>query len=285
MIRLTALALMLLALLCAPSARAAQSYDSCTGFITSLPATINSTGIWCMKQDLSSAISSGTAIAINADDVTIDCNEFKLGGLAAGAGTQTYGIKATNHTNTTIRRCNIRGFYYGIGLLGTGSGHLVEDNRFDSNTFIPMLVRGDNSVVQRNLVFNSGNSTVSNYAYGIYTQGGVDILDNTVSGVVAHAGDNGGAVGIQSETTATRRIIGNAVRGLAKDGAGSAFAIYTPTSDRVSIHDNELVGDQDALSQAIHCQSSNARASDNTLSAFGSDIVICHDSGGNASIP
>jgi len=272
---------------CVPRfANAAQSYDNCTGFITSIPVVISTPGYWCLKQDLATAITSGKAIDIQTNDVTVDCNDFKLGGLAAGAATGTLGIYANTRTHVTVRNCNIRGFYFGIEFTGaSGSGHAVEDNRLDGNTFMGMLIQGDGSVVQRNRVFDSGDSTISNYAYGIYTQGAVDVLDNTISGVVAHAGDNGGAVGIQSETASSRRIIGNGVRGLVKDGSGPAFGIYTPNSDRITIRDNDLVGDGDAASEAIRCQSANGRASENNIGAFGGGIVICHDSGGNAVIP
>src|SRR4029078_12340445 len=81
------------------SAHAAESYDNCSGFITSLPAVISTQGTWCFKQDLATAITSGNAISINTNNVTLDCNDFKLGGLAAGAGTMTYGVAATSRVN------------------------------------------------------------------------------------------------------------------------------------------------------------------------------------------
>jgi hypothetical protein len=284
---LCALVLLTLSLLAAPGgARAAQSYDNCAGFITSIPVVISTPGTWCLKQDLATAIITGKAIDIQADNVTIDCNDFKLGGLAAGAGTATYGIYANNRINATVRHCNIRGFYFGVEFTGVGgSGHTVEDSRFDGNTYIPMLVQGDGSVVRRNRVFDSGESTIANYAYGIYTQGAVDVLDNTVSGVTARIGGNGGAVGIQTETAASRRIIGNAVRGLAKDGTGPAFGIYNSASDRLTVRDNDLVGDNDVASEGIRCNNSSGRAMDNTISGFGGAIIICNDSGGNTVIP
>ena len=37
-------------------ASAAESYDGCSGFITVLPATIDTQGVWCLKQDLATAI-------------------------------------------------------------------------------------------------------------------------------------------------------------------------------------------------------------------------------------
>src|SRR4249920_3461142 len=76
------------------AAHAAESYDNCTGYINSLPAVISTGGIWCLKHDLSTAI-DGDAIHINGtNDITIDCNNFKIGGLAAGIGTNATGIWA-----------------------------------------------------------------------------------------------------------------------------------------------------------------------------------------------
>ena len=102
----------LLLLLCAlpRPAGAAASYDTCKGFITSLPAIIDTAGTWCLNKDLSTASSNGTAIAINSDNVTIDCNGYKLGGLAAGEGTLETGIGGYDRRNITVRHCNIRGF-------------------------------------------------------------------------------------------------------------------------------------------------------------------------------
>src|SRR4029079_7326065 len=109
-----------------PDALAAQSYDNCTGYITVLPAIISTQGTWCLKQDLATAITSGAAITINTNNVTIDCNNFKLGGLAAGLGTNAYGVFANNRFNATVRHCNVRGFYVGVFLAGaSGGGHAV----------------------------------------------------------------------------------------------------------------------------------------------------------------
>src|SRR5690349_10351056 len=111
-------------------AHAAQSYDNCTGFIDSVPATVSTPGTWCLRHDANTAITSGTAITIATNNVTIDCNDFKLGGLAAGAGTATNGLYANTRFNVTVRHCNVRGFKYGI-YFTNGGGHLIEDNSLD----------------------------------------------------------------------------------------------------------------------------------------------------------
>src|SRR4249919_1254017 len=143
------LLLLALCLLAPRAAHAAESYDNCTGFITSVPTVISSQGTWCLKQDLATAMTTGVAITIATNNVTIDCNDFKLGGLAAGLGTTAYGIFSSNHLNTTVRRCNIRGFYVGLDLGGVSSGgNVAEDNRLDGNVNIGIWMEGDGSVVR-----------------------------------------------------------------------------------------------------------------------------------------
>jgi len=142
------------------TAHAAESYDNCTGFVTSLPAVISTQGTWCFKQDLATSITNGNAITIAANNVTLDCNDFKLGGLAAGVGTHAYGIYGGGYgagrSNITIRHCNVRGFYIGVYFEGTnGGGHTIEDNRFESNTYFGLQVEGDGSVVRRNRIFDT----------------------------------------------------------------------------------------------------------------------------------
>ena len=67
----------------------------------------------------------------------LDLNGWKLGGLAAGTGTQADGIFALNRQNMTIKNGIVRGFLSGIWLAGAGSsqGLVVEDIRADQNAF------------------------------------------------------------------------------------------------------------------------------------------------------
>ena len=182
--RLIAAALLLGGLNAFPPVRAAESYDACAGFIDSIPTTITTQGVWCLRKDLSTAITSGNAITIATNNVTIDCNDFKLGGLAAGNGSSARGIYAENRQNATVRNCNIRGFNHGI-LLSYGAGHLVEDNRLDNNLLAAINVMADNSRIRRNAVYDTGGRTGAIYTYGI--QASADIIDNTVAGLFADA--------------------------------------------------------------------------------------------------
>jgi hypothetical protein len=263
----------LTALLNPTSAHAAQSYDNCTGFITSLPATITTQGTWCMNADLTTAITSGNAITVAANNVTIDCNDFKLGGLAAGAATQTYGIYADTRDNLTIRRCNIRGFGFGTVLLG-GSGHLIEDNRFDSNTFAGVNVESNRSIIRRNLVIATGGSSFAGASFGIFSFFSVDVLDNTVNGVTA-SGANSAAVGISTGANPDGSISGNRVRGLIKTGTGIAYGIRNNNSGRITMGNNDVVGDGSVGSIGLSCATAQGRTTGNVIGGFATAISGC----------
>jgi parallel beta-helix repeat protein len=286
---LSALLILALAILlgAARPAHAAESYDNCTGFITSIPATINTQGTWCLKQDLATAITSGVAITVNANNITIDCNDFKLGGLAAGAGTQTFGIYSTTQSNTTIRHCNIRGFYRGIYLSGGGGGNIIEDNRFDGNTWMAADTHGDGSVIRRNRVFDTGGTTVVSFggALAIVAYDSVDILDNTVSGAIALAGSNNNVYGIYTNGNPSGTISGNRVRSLVKDGTGVDYAIYNTGSGRIALHDNDLTGDVSTGSVGIICDDTNSRVQNSRINGFATAISGCYNAGGTDITP
>jgi parallel beta-helix repeat protein len=118
-------------------------------------------------------------------NVTIDCNDFKIGGLAAGPTSVAQGIFAQDRLNLTVRNCSLRGFQIGIGINGTGGGHVVEDNRIDQSLNHGIVVQGDNNLVKGNLVFDTGGKPGGLFFAGIRAD--ADVIDNTVSGVLAVA--------------------------------------------------------------------------------------------------
>jgi hypothetical protein len=272
-------------------AHAAESYDNCTGVISSIPAVITTPGTWCLKHDLATSLASGSAIEIQTDNVTIDCNDFKLGGLGAGASTQTIGIYSLDRVHETVRHCTIRGFYRGIRLTGVAGGrHLVEDNRFDANTYIGLSVTGIGSVVRRNEVINTGGSTTDTEEIGIYTGLFVDVLDNTITGAVA----TDGAVGIFSAgsnngSSFSNSISGNRIRGLHASAPtwGSEYGIQVINDPRSAVHDNSVVGGTSTYRYGVSCDgfSANNSVRKNVLNGLVSAIDGCNDDGGNIVAP
>src|SRR6266571_814513 len=109
--KLAASLLVTLALMFGAAPARAETVN-CTA-ITSLPAVITVQGIYCFTGDLATGITSGNAIDIQTNNVVLDLNGFKLGGLAAGPGTQASGIHAFDRQNLTIKNGTVRGFLTG----------------------------------------------------------------------------------------------------------------------------------------------------------------------------
>jgi hypothetical protein len=59
-LRGAALLLPLAAMFCSPSARAAESYDNCTGCINRVPTVITAQSNWCFSKDLVSSVAPAT---------------------------------------------------------------------------------------------------------------------------------------------------------------------------------------------------------------------------------
>jgi parallel beta-helix repeat protein len=260
---------------------AAESYDNCTGFIDSLPAYISSQGTWCLRKDVGTSITSGAAILIETNNVTIDCNGFKIGGLAGGPGTMAIGIHPyAGLNNTTVRNCRVRGFWLGIATEG-GGGHLIESNQFDGNTEVGISVYSPNSTVRHNMVMDTGGGTATaNGAQGIVVSGGVDALDNTVVGVVSNdlQADND-ARGIVAVDNEMGSVVGNRIRGLVPSGAGPAFGILDFTTGYSVIRDNIVQGMGLSGSVGIKCNSASTTSRDNVIAGFDLAIDGCTSSG------
>ena len=259
----------------------AETWHACSGFIDALPATITTQGTWCLRGDLSTTLASGEAITIAANNVTIDCNDYKIGGLGAGAATAATGIHTSGRLNATVRNCHVRGFLVGIELVGASAGgHLVEDNRLDFNTYRAIRVYGDGSTVRRNLVFDTGGSTLfTGTVIAINAVSTVDVLDNTVSGVAATPDSYGNAtaVGIALDSSVGSEIAGNRVRGLVSAGTGTVRGIHVVNSEVATVRNNFVVGNWNGASQGVYCSNWWNRAIGNVIEQFATPVDNCTD--------
>ena len=282
----TLLCLLLLGGLSAGPARAAESYDACTGFIDSIPATITTQGVWCLRKDLATAITNGAAITIATNNVTIDCNGFKLGGLAAGNASHARGIRAENRQNATVRNCSIRGFYYGIDIY-RGAGHLIEDNRLDNNLVYAIIVLpAENSLVQRNRIYDTGGAPLATQVAGIHAF--ADVIDNTVSGLFAADATAQLLAGIASSTPGAR-IHGNTISGFdmtATNGGtvGNAYGIYL-AAPGARVSGNHVSGNGGTAGNGIRAASTADYCLDNTIGGFAINIHPDCNSSGNLTSP
>ena len=233
-------------------ARAAESYDNCVGFIDSLPATITTQGVWCLRKDLSTAMASGPAIRIQANNVTIDCNDFKIGGLAAGDGSAAVGILAQGRHNARIRHCNLRGFFIGIDVQG--DGQVVESNQVGDSLLIGIRVAGHGSLVRGNRVLDTGGAPPDEEGvqYSIGIDALADVVDNLVDGAYAE-GTNTYAYGIRLDLDGFGNVArGNTVRRMDADGNGLAVGIWA--REHQVVEDNVIAngpGDSSAVSYGV----------------------------------
>jgi len=288
-----ALLVLLSAMMLTPqAARAAESYQNCTGIVTSVPAVISTEGTWCLQSDLSlgAYIGSGNAIDIQSDNVTLDCNGFKLVSLGTDPTRSVLGVHSYDRSHVTVRHCDIRGFFTGVYLQGalatSNSGNRIEDNRLDGNIWIGIRIIGNSSVIRRNRVFDTHAGPHFCAGYGIVVDGANDdVMDNTISGVVASSGDGCDAYGIYTMEDAAGSVVGNRIRGVVADGIGASTGIRNDVGDRLTMRENDLVGNGAAGSIGVLCGKPTQRARDNTINGFASGLAYCSDDGGNTIAP
>src|SRR5205085_1744728 len=173
-------------------AAAAESYDGCFGFIDALPATITTQGTWCLRQNLDTSATSGPMIDIQTNNVTIDCNGFRMRGSGGGPSTAAFGIFASGRLNITIRHCTIGGFLVGIAL-NDGSDYLVENNLIDQSRFIGIKPAGSGVAVLDNVIGQSSLSTGTGVSCANNT---THVRDNVIlhygTGIAVTCDDAGG---------------------------------------------------------------------------------------------
>ncbi len=257
----------------------AETFHTCGTVIAALPAVISTQGLYCLSKDLNTAIASGNAIDIQTNNVTIDCNGFKIGGLNAGTSSNAVGIRADNRQNITVRNCGIRGFSEGISL-SAGAGHLVEDNRLDNNLYIGIRTQADNSTVRRNRVYDTGGAAAGSNSYAIAAN--ADVIDNTVSGVFSTLA-NPVLLGIYVISTGNGiSVSGNRISGLAVTGSGSGYGISVNVSG-ISVRDNDVSASATTNGAGIIGISSDTVCSNNHVHKFATGVGNCQDGGGNVS--
>ncbi len=198
--------------------------------INAVPAVITLPGVYCFTKSLVTSLATGNVISIQANNVVLDMNGHRLGGLAAGLGTQAVGIDAFNRQNITIRNGTIRGFMFAVRLDGNGGsqGHLVEDVRADQNTFIGIAVQGTGGIIRNNQVVATGGSTdpgAGGDAVGIVALGvGLRVLNNEVITVTAGSGASAGIIlGEGSDGLAVNNRITSAESGIVYDASTGKY--------------------------------------------------------------
>ena len=222
--------------------------------VTTVPVVITAPGVYCLTDDLGTTTVSGSAIEIQTNNVVLDLNGFKLGGLAAGSSTGADGIFADGRRNITIKNGTVRGFYRGIRLLG--NANVVEDIRAEQNWSIGIIVTGSLSgnIIRNNLVVSTGGSTLAGQpdvsADGIFVAGdGVRVLNNDVintfkqgsgvaTGIHFGPGDNGLAVNNRI-TGADKGLFFDVPVSIGKYRDNLTFDVATPFTGGTSVGTND----------------------------------------------
>lgn len=264
--------------------RAAESLDACTGFVESLPATISAPGIWCLRGNLSTGITTGAAITVAADGVVLDCNDLKIGGMAAGAASMAVGILAADRAGITVRNCSLRGFHTAIRL--TGQGHLVEHNRLDQNLVAGISMDGLDHRVRRNDVNDTGGHAREVVAYGITAE--ADVADNRVAGVFVSAASPVEIAGIKLKLTrfSDLEARGNTVRDVLAGGTMSGIAVVGMGPSTSTLVGNTVSGGpQSTGGIGIRSSGVELACSRNVVSGYATSYSGCTQSFGNVAVP
>lgn len=168
-----------------------------------VPTTISAPGVYCLKSNRNTNIATGYAITIDANNVVLDLNGFRLNGSASGNGALTTGIFALNRRNVTVKNGTVEGYYVGIALLGFPSlteGYVVEDIRAVQNFGQGIEVQGRGATIRNNHVVSTGGSTAFGPNYsgaGIVARGiGARVLNNDVITVIKLGTGSGATTGI-----------------------------------------------------------------------------------------
>jgi hypothetical protein len=261
------------------TARAAESFDGCKGYIDTLPAVISTPGVWCLRKDVGTGIATGTALSIAANNVTLDCNGFRVGGLAGGPDSQAWGIASTALA-TTIRGCSVRGF--AVGIRPGGHGALVEDNRLEGTTAIGIWVGGDAALVRRNRLLDIGGRADPASAIVSEDVDRVELRDNEIDGV---ASTGASVQGFALVGGVGHLVAGNTLRGLVPGTESPAGGIVLSGATAI-VAGNQLESPS-SNGAALSCTDTENIVRDNSMLGFASGIAGsgCNDDGGNVHRP
>ena len=175
-----------------PSAARADDVK-CDFFVSTLPYIASAQGHYCLTGNLSTAMTSGAAITIDANSVVLDLKGYKLGGLSAGPATIADGISVHIHSNVIVRNGLIRGFWKGVDFVGgpDNNNNIVENVVLDSNTAYGIVFGGAgvNNTIRNCTVSSTGGTTQGTLTGGIHIESTpAFVLDSTVVNTFAAVG-------------------------------------------------------------------------------------------------
>ncbi|MGD0573573.1 MAG: hypothetical protein ABSB11_11235 [Sedimentisphaerales bacterium] len=241
--------------------------------ITSVPYTISQSGSYYLTKNLTAA---GTAITVNADNVTIDLCGFSLAGNNTGSG-----IYMTDRINVEIRNGTISNFSYGINddfitmvSNGTSTNHRVIGVRALSNANFGIKLYGPNNEVRDCSASNNGTSASGSNIFGISVANNSTVTGNTVSNNGGSAQVNAYVFGILAGYNCT--ITGNAV-GSNGYNAAAGTTVYGITANSSSTITGNTVSGNGTSAGSVYGIAANNGGSTitgNTVCGNGSSATV-----------
>jgi hypothetical protein len=212
-------------LLCSNLACFAANKGNCTALTwTSTGIVISNSGVYCLTADIDtgSGFTAGTAISINASDVTLDLGSHTISNLGAGMGSKAIGIAAQGENHVVVRNGTLEGFYRAIDF-DRNSDQLITDIRSDSATEFAIYVSGSGAVVRHSYIIRAGGLPAG--LSGAISAHGNDlrVLDNDIVDLQT-GGPN--IIGIDLDECKGGVIEGNRISSKPVPGKFSYFGIF-----------------------------------------------------------
>jgi hypothetical protein len=181
---------------CASLEKKLTACCNCTP-IQAVPYVISRPGKYCLVKNLTTTLSSGAAIRIEADHVTLDLGGFSLTRTAGPAPAAANGIEATGHDAVTVRNGTVDGFLRGVTLAGMDKkGALVEQMRILNAYYEGIRVEATGGIIRQNQIVRVANTpevaaaaSLNGVALGMGIYGANNrVLDNSIADVYGIAG-------------------------------------------------------------------------------------------------
>ncbi len=148
--------------------------------IKKIPFTISSPGYYALTNNVSTNMTSGNAITINASDVVLDLQDFTITGITDDVNIQSIGIYSYDNENVLIKNGIIRGFKNAIYLASSffyppdpqnSRMNVIENIKAIKSRSTAVLMAGDRNIL-RNCVINDS------IGFGVYAWYGSPVIEN-----------------------------------------------------------------------------------------------------------
>jgi parallel beta-helix repeat protein len=169
-----------------------------------------SSGLLIVTADTTLTEDHNGSVLIDADGVTLDCAGHRVFGPAGDEG-----ILVWDHTDVTIRHCDVSGFYRGI-VVNLSSRVVLEGNRSSANEWGIWVAETDGAELRE-------NTAADNEIVGFYLGSARD------SSLVGNRAERNGGNGFQINQSLGVELLGNG----AEDNGQAGFLIGLSRGSRV----------------------------------------------------